>query len=248
MAIAASSRISRGDDPRSQPVHLRTTSRARQSVVPDFVHSAPRTTVLVPIGIHEPTDEPTTPAHAPMHQRARNDHDVMIAIDVLRWPGVNQAFLVVVHRARSCCRSRSSRTASAARSMRRSTGARRCSRVDLHLRRAVPRVRRRAPPVDQPRRQEPRLVAGQAAVGWGGFLKPRVAGRLEPDHAPVRSGARHRRRAAPRRVLRCLHLPRHLVAEAWRRQAEGTAGVHVRPSAGEEGIGPPWRRPTPTPR
>ena len=51
--------------------------------------------------------------------------------------------------------------------------------------------------------------------GPGGILKPRVRRRLEPDHAAVRGGARHRRRADPRRVLRADHLHVGLVAEAW---------------------------------
>ena len=111
----------------------------------------------------------------------------MIAIDVLRWPGVNQAFLVSFVAA-------------------------------LVLSFAIiPYGKRRpvdapfdwgqavlgstyifgvmflafgvVPPMDQPRRQEPRLVARQAARRFGAVSEAGVARRLEPGHPPVRGGS-----------------------------------------------------------
>ena len=50
-------------------------------------------------------------------------------------------------------------------------------RRGLRLRRDVPRLRRRAPPVDRPRRQEPRLDQATSIIyGPGGILKPQAAG------------------------------------------------------------------------
>ena len=84
----------------------------------------------------------------------------------------------------------------------------------LRVRRDVPGLRHRPPPVDRPRRQEPRVEQGQAPVRSGRHPQAAGRGRLVPDDAAVRGGPRHRRRHHPRHLLRPHHLHLELVAEA----------------------------------
>ena len=63
-----------------------------------------------------------------------------------------------------------------------------------------------------------------------------VARRLEPDHAPVRSGPRHRRRHHPRLLLRAADLHLDVVAEARPDDDHRDRDEHVRSSIGEEGV------------
>ena len=72
--------------------------------------------------------------------------------------------------------------------------------------------------------------------GPGGILKPESAGGWNPITLAVPGRSRHHRRPDPRRVLRALHLPRRLVAEARRREAEGDRHLQLRPPPGEEGL------------
>ena len=119
-----------------------------------------------------------------------------------REPGLHR----VVHRRPGAVVRDHSRTASAVRSMRRSTGARRCSA------RPTSSVCCSSPSASSPTSGSAtptRTSAGRAtrcSSAGAASSSRESAGRLEPDHPAVRGGARHRRRAAPRRVLRRLHL------------------------------------------
>ena len=104
----------------------------------------------------------------------------MIAIDVLRWPGVNQAFIVSIdRRPRVVVRHHPLRQASPRRRALRlgPSG----PRGHLSLRCAVPRVRCRARTSGS---ATPTRTSGGRAdkllVGWGGFLEPQSQGGWNP--------------------------------------------------------------------
>ena len=79
-----------------------------------------------------------------------------------KWPGINVAFLVSFFAAIAAdARRHPVRQAPPGRQA--ALVGRGDARRRLRLRRDVPRLRRRAPPVDRPRRQEPRLEQGQAS-------------------------------------------------------------------------------------
>ena len=72
--------------------------------------------------------------------------------------------------------------------------------------------------------------------GPGGILKPQIARRLEPDHAPVRGDPRHHRRRHPRLLLRAADLHLDVVAEARPDHDDRDRDQHVRPAIGQEGL------------
>ena len=135
--------------------------------------SAPRATVQVLIVIRFPM------RHEPMRERTPRVVDASPST-CCNWPGVNAGVHRFVHRRGSrCVRDHPVRQATPGRHAR-SWGEAMLA-GHLHLRCAVPRVRHRAPPVDRPRRQEPRVGSQRQVIyGPGGILKPKSLGGWNP--------------------------------------------------------------------
>ena len=144
----------------------------------------------------ERTYRPTTPAERQPPARCSPSTSC-------KWPGVN----VAVPACRSSARSRS-RLAVIPYGKRRPVGkpvswGEAMLGRGLRLRRDAARLRHRAPPVDRPRRPQPRLdTRTRSSTARAASCKPQTRRRVEPDHAAVRGGPRHRRRPDPRHLLR----------------------------------------------